>query len=152
MSELVVVSFDDKFKADEVLLSLLKLEQDHLLSLDDAVVVTKNAEGKIRVKTYHDLVKPATELGNELWGGIISAIVFNRQLTINEGIFDSHFLTEVEDSLQPNTSALFTLVKSADSEKVLITLSGIDGKVLKTTLSEADQQRLQSALQGTLSE
>jgi uncharacterized membrane protein len=152
MSELVVVSFDDKFKADEVLLSLLKLEQEHLLSLDDAVVVTKNAEGKLRVKAYHDLVKPANKLGNELWGGIISAIVFHRQLTIDDGIFDSHFLTEVEDSLQPNASALFTLVKSADSEKVLTTLSGVGGKVLKTTLPEGDQQKLQSALRGTLSE
>jgi uncharacterized membrane protein len=152
MSELVIVSFDDKFKADEVLLSLLKLEQEYLISLDDAVVVTKNSEGQLRVKAYHDLVKPVPDLGNELWGGIISAVVFHRQLIINEGIFDSHFLTEVEDSLQPNASALLTLVKSTDLEKVLTTLSGVGGKVFKATLSEADQQKLPFALQKTLSE
>ncbi|ODG98469.1 hypothetical protein A4S05_09070 [Nostoc sp. KVJ20] len=39
MSELIVVGFDDKFKAEDVLLGLLKLEQKNLLALDDAVVV-----------------------------------------------------------------------------------------------------------------
>jgi uncharacterized membrane protein len=146
MSELVVVSFDDKFKAEEVLLSLLKLEQEHLVALEDAVVVTKNAEGKIRVKVYHDLIEPVPELGNELWGGIISAVVFHRTLMINEGVFDGDFLVDVEDALKPNSSALFVLVRFAESERVLADLSGVGGKVLKTTLSEAEQQKLQDAL------
>jgi uncharacterized membrane protein len=149
MSELVVVSFDDKFKAQEVLLQLLKLEQEHLVSLDDAVVVIKNAEGKLRVKAYHDLVEPVPELGNELWGGIISAVVFHRQIFIAEGVFDRQFLAEVEESLQPNSSALFTLIRSADIEKALATLAGVGGKVLKTTLSEAEQQKLQEVLKST---
>jgi uncharacterized membrane protein len=39
------------------------------------------------------------------------------------------------------------LVKSADSEQVLKTLSGVGGKVLRTTVSEAERQRLEQALQ-----
>ena len=146
MSQLVVVSFDDKFKAENALLGLLKLEQESLLALDDAVVVVKNSEEKIRVKAYHDLTEPSPELGNELWGGIISAVVFHRELEIAQGVFDPNFLTKVEECLKPNSSALFVLVQSAEPEAVLAALSGVGGTVLRTTLSESVQLELQGAL------
>ncbi|PSB28552.1 DUF1269 domain-containing protein [Stenomitos frigidus] len=146
MSRLVVVGFDDKFKAEEALLKLLKLEQEHLLALDDAVVAVKNADGKLRVKAYHDLTEPVPELGNELWGGIISAVVFHRELEISQGVFDPHFLLNVETALKPNSSALFVLVRSGEPEAVLTALAGVGGNVLSTAFSEAAQLKLQDAL------
>ncbi len=146
MSELVVVGFDGKFKAEEVLLSLLKLEQEHLLDLDDAVVVIKNAQGKIRVKAYHDLTAPIPELGNELWGGMISAVVFHRDVEIAQDVFDPDFLSKVEASLKPNSSALFTFVRSAEPNALLAALSGVGGEIIRTTLSAAAQQKLQVVL------
>jgi len=137
MHELIIVSFNGKFRADEVILSLLKLEEAYLLALDDAVVVVKNAEGKIRVKTYHDLVAPVHELGNELWGGILSAVVFHRQLATDQPMFDANFLTEVEASLTPNSSALFVIVRYAETEQLLATLASAGGKIIKTALPEA---------------
>lgn len=142
----MVVSFDDKFKAGTVLSNLLQLEQNRLVALEDAVVVIKNAEGKVRVKAYHDLVEPVAELGNELWGGIISAVIFHRTLTIAQGVFDPDFLTKVENSLQPNSSALFVLVQPADTEAVLALFSDVGGTVSKTRLPEAEQRKLQDAL------
>jgi len=41
MSHLVVLGFDDLFKADEVLLALRKLQQQHLIDLEDAAVVVR---------------------------------------------------------------------------------------------------------------
>jgi uncharacterized membrane protein len=150
MSELVVVGFNDKFKAEEALLGLLKLEQKHLLALDDAVVVLKHTDGKIRVKAYHDLTEPVPELGNELWGGIISAVVFHRELKIAQGVFDPNFLLKVEASLKPNSSALFVLVRSGELEAVLATLSGLGGEIISTTLSETIQFEVQNALSATV--
>ncbi|MBW4518900.1 MAG: DUF1269 domain-containing protein [Scytolyngbya sp. HA4215-MV1] len=147
MSELVVAGFDGKFKAEDALQSLLKLEQASLLVLDDAVVVVKNAEGNIRVKAYHDLTEPVPELGNELWGGIISAVVFHRELDIAQGVFDPDFLTKVEASLQPNSSALFVLIQSGEPAAVLTALSEVGGAVIRTTFSDATQQKLQGILQ-----
>ena len=114
-------------KREEALLRLLRLEQEHLLALDDAVVVIKNTEGKIRVRAYHDLTEPTPELGNELWGDIISAVVFHREVEIAQDVFDPNFLLTVEASLQPNSSALFVLVRSGELEAVLPTLAGIGG-------------------------
>ncbi|MBD2487323.1 DUF1269 domain-containing protein [Aulosira sp. FACHB-615] len=135
MSELAVISFNDKYKADEMLLELLKLEQEHLADLEDAVVITKNAQGRIRVKPYHDLVKPG-DLSNELWGGIISATFFHRSLTIKESVFNSSFLTEVEAALTPNSSAIFVLINYADTEKIIAEFNRFEGKLIRTTLSK----------------
>lgn len=146
MSELVVVSFEGKFQAEDVLLRLLKLEQANLLDLDDAVVVTKNTVGKIRVKGYHDLTSPAPELGNELWGGIMSAVVFHRELEIAQDIFEPSFLTEVETCLKPNSSALFVLVRCAQQKPVLAALAGVGGEIIRTTLPESFQLKLRDAL------
>lgn len=43
MSDLVVISFDDEYKADEVLLTLGRLQADHLIDLEDAAVVVSGA-------------------------------------------------------------------------------------------------------------
>lgn len=146
MSELVVVSFDDKFKAEQALLNLLKLEQTNLASLEDAVVVVKNAEGKVRVKAYHDLLEPVPELGNDLWGGVISAIVFHRTLKINQGVFDVDFLTSIETSLTPNTSALFVVVSNDTSEVVVDELSNLSGTLFRTPLPTVAHQQLNDAV------
>jgi uncharacterized membrane protein len=146
MSELIVVSFDDKFKAEQALLNLLKLEQANLASLEDAVVVVKNAEGKVRVKAYHDLLEPVPELGNDLWGGVISAIVFHRTIKINQGVFDADFLTDVEASLTPNSSALFVVVSADTSEPVVAELSNVGGTLLRTPLPEVAHQQLKNGV------
>ncbi len=139
MSELVVVGFEGKYKADEVLLELLKLEQGHLVDLEDALVVTKNAAGKIRVKPYHDLVKPG-DLSNELWGGIISSVVFHRSLQLIDdptaSPLDPSFLLKVEEMLQPDSSALFVLIKHAEPERVKTLLEETGGKLISASCSE----------------
>ena len=38
MSELVVIGFDDQFKAEEVRLMLWKMQKEYLIDLGDAVV------------------------------------------------------------------------------------------------------------------
>ena len=41
MSDLIVIGFDDEFTAEEVRTKLLKLQQDYLVDLEDAVVAVK---------------------------------------------------------------------------------------------------------------
>lgn len=72
MSKLVVISFDDKFKADEAPLNLLKLEQEYLVELEDAIIVIKGANGNVKVKPMIDLVSPES-LEQQPWGGLFSA-------------------------------------------------------------------------------
>ena len=49
MSTLVVIGYDDPFKAEEVRLKLLKMQKDYLIDLEDAVVATKDKDGKVKI-------------------------------------------------------------------------------------------------------
>jgi hypothetical protein len=49
MSTLVVVGYDEPFKADEVLLKLRKLQREYLLDLEDAAVAIKDEHGKVKL-------------------------------------------------------------------------------------------------------
>lgn len=60
---------------------------------------------------------------------------------------DDQFMRDVAEALSPSTSALFVLVRVGAQDKVLEALSGTGGKLLKTSLTHADEQRLQAALQ-----
>ena len=56
MAELVVVGFDNPEEADRVLLKLNKLKREHLIDLEDAVVVVRDEAGKIHLKQSINLV------------------------------------------------------------------------------------------------
>jgi uncharacterized membrane protein len=50
MSRLVVVGYNDPYKAEQVRFKLLKLQSEYLLDLEDAVVAVKDEKGKVKVK------------------------------------------------------------------------------------------------------
>ena len=47
MSTLVVIDYESEVKAVEVRLALLKMQKQYLIDLADAVVVVRDAKGKI---------------------------------------------------------------------------------------------------------
>jgi len=49
MSTLVVIGYDNEFKAEEVRLTLRKLQKEYLIDLEDAVVAVKDAQGKVKL-------------------------------------------------------------------------------------------------------
>ena len=55
MSNLVVIAFKDELKADEVLLALKRMQQDYLIDLEDAAIVVRNKEGKVKIEQTHNL-------------------------------------------------------------------------------------------------
>ena len=57
----------------------------------------------------------------------------------------------VREHLQPGTSALFLAIEQADPDKAIAALKEHGGTVIKTTLSDADAQKLQAALEPTSS-
>ena len=55
MSTLVVVGYKDMYKAEEVRVKLWKLQLDYLVDMEDAVVVVKDAKGKVKLHQAHNL-------------------------------------------------------------------------------------------------
>ena len=56
MSELVAIGFDDIGKADQALTELVRLQKEHLIDLEDAVVAIRGPDGAVRIKQSVNLV------------------------------------------------------------------------------------------------
>jgi uncharacterized membrane protein len=158
MSTLVVIGFDNEFKAEEVRLALRRLQKDYLIDLEDAVVAVKDSKGKVKLHQAVNLTA-AGVIGGGFWGSLIGLIFLNPLLGAAVGAaagaasgalsdvgINDNFMKELASNLNPGTSALFVLVRKATPDKVLEELKGSGGKVLKTSLSHEDEEKLQAAL------
>ena len=61
------------------------------------------------------------------------------------GINDD-FIKSIGNTLQPDTSALFLLIRKSQPEKVLAELSGFKGRIIRSSLSPEQEAKLQDAL------
>jgi uncharacterized membrane protein len=169
MSELVVVGFDNPEEADRVLLKLSKLKREYLIDLEDAVVVVRDEAGKVHLKQSINLVSAGATSGflsGSLWGTLVGLLFLNPiagfvlggALGVGAGALsgslsdygiNDDFIKSLSETIPVNSSALFILVRKAQTEKVLAELSGVRGKVLRTSLSPDQEKKLQEALQGS---
>ena len=158
MSDLIAIAYDDPFKAEEVRLTLAKLQREHLIELEDAAVVTKNAEGKVKLNQAINLTAAGATSGG-FWGLLIGTLFLAPLLGAAVGAatgaiggalsdigVDDDFMRELGETLKPDTSALFILVQQVTPDKVLDEVSKYGGKVLRTSLSKNDEAQLQKVL------
>jgi uncharacterized membrane protein len=161
MSTLVVIGFDDMYKAEEVRLKLRKLQREYLLDLEDAVVAIKDTAGTIKLNQAINLTA-AGALSGGFWGSLIGLIFLNPLLGLAIGAgagaasgaltdvgINDQFMKDLAGTMTPGSSALFVLVRKATPDKVLEELQGSGGKVLRTSLSHEDEAKLQAALSAT---
>ena len=76
MSKLIVVSYDDEFKAEQVRLDFIKMQKSYLVELEDAVVAVKKQDGKVKLRQMHNLTAYGA-LGGGFWGMLIGMIFMN---------------------------------------------------------------------------
>ena len=158
MSTLVVIGYNEIHKAEEVRLTLVKLQRDYLIDLEDAVAVTKDAAGKIKLHQAVNLTAAGAASGG-FWGTLIGLMFLNPLLGLAVGAsagavsgalgdlgINDQFMKDLAATLTPNSSALFVLVRKSTPDKVLEEVKGTGGTILKTSLSHEDETRLQAAL------
>lgn len=158
MSELIVIGYDDPFKAEETRIKLLKLQRDYLIDLEDAVVAVKDKDGKVKLNQAFPLTQMGA-VGGGFWGTLIGILFLNPLLGAAVGAgagalsgalsdvgVNDKFMKDLAQSFQPGSSALFVLVRKATPDKVLDELQGAGGKIIQTSLSHEDEAKLQAAL------
>ena len=147
MSELLIVGFKEKYKADEVMLEILKEEQSNQSDLEDAVVVTRNSQGKLRVKPYYDLLSAAQGHKSQFWGSIISTLFESSdEEALSKIGLNQHILAEIRELMKPNSSIIIALIKKVNLEKEMAYIQKYQGKVLHTTLAFEIEEELFKAL------
>lgn len=158
MSNLIVIVYPDELQAEQVRLDFLKMQKEYLVSLEDAVVAVKKSDGKVKLRQLYNLPLGGA-LSGSFWGLLIGLIFLSPIFGLVVGAaagavagalgdvgINDDFMKNLASSLKPGYSALFVLVDSDITDKVRAELEGTGGKILQTSLSTPDQEKLQKAL------
>jgi uncharacterized membrane protein len=167
MSDLVVVAYKGQDTADQVLNKLREMQKEYLVDLEDAVVAVRDKNGKVRIKQAVPLVR-LSAAGGAAWGGFIGLLVgllfmnpllgWLAGLALGAGAgalsgaladygINDDFIKEIGRSLEPGSSSVFVLIRRATYDKVLPELKPFGGKILRTSLSKEQEERLRKALE-----
>ena len=154
MSDLVVLAFDSEDGAIQLRDKLGALQKQQIIQLEDAAVVVRRQDGKVKVKQAVSLVG-AGALGGAFWGMLIGLIFWMPWLGLAVGAasgalggkftdigVDDKFIKEVGNTIEPGHSALFLLVAKAVEDKLADELKGTEATVLQTSLSNEQEAKL----------
>ena len=161
MATLVVIGYESEVKAEEVRLALLKMQKEYLIDLIDAVVVVRDAKGKVRLRQLHDLTTAGAVSGG-FWGALIGLIFLNPLFGMAIGAaagaisgaltdvgIDNNFMKQLAETLKPGTAALCVLIRQMTVDKVVEEIQKFGGTLIKTNLCHENEAKLREALAST---
>ena len=167
MSDLIVVAFDDEFKAERVRLDLMQMQHEHLVDLEEAAVVVHKKEGKVKLHHVTHFTVPVA-LGGGFVGSLVGLILINPALalfglvagtglgavigSLKEIGIDEKFMKDLGAHLKPGKSALFIVTQKAKPEAILKEVGKFGGKVLQTPLKHDNEEKLRAALDAVKSD
>jgi uncharacterized membrane protein len=163
LSELVVLGFSDRHRAEEVLGQLRRLDFSWAADLENAVAVEVGARGELTLR--HSLVvDPAFADSAPAWRALLVAIqppatppkyasrerareskALNDEASLwqRELMANADFLRDLGAVLRPADSAIFTVVTDADA--AVRVLRGYSSVLLRTSLTEAQARKLRTS-------
>src|SRR3982750_3142388 len=159
MSNLVAVAFPDRATAEEVMATLGRLQKEHAIELEDAVIVTRDDKGKVKLHQSNKLAAGGA-LGGALWGGLIGLIFFMPLFGMAIGAatgaatgaltdigVDDQFMKDLGTKLQPGGAALIVLIRSSTPDRVLPEVASFGGEVIQTSLTSEAEEHLRTVLE-----
>jgi len=161
MSSLVAVVFDDPITAFEMRTSLMRMQKENLIDLEDSVVVTRDQKGKVKLDQATNLTAVGA-IGGGFWGLLIGLFFVNPLLGAAVGAtagalaarfkdigVNDEMARDVGQSLRPGSSALFVLIRRATVDKVLDGLKAFAGRgrVFQSSLTKDDEATLREVLE-----
>jgi uncharacterized membrane protein len=158
MSNLIAVAYPEAETAESVRRELVEAMKEHLLTLEDAVVVVHEPGGKIKLNQAMSTTG-AGAAGGAMWGGLIGLLFLAPLVGMAVGAasgalggkmadvgVNDDFMKTLGERLAPGTAALIVLSQSNASDKVLERVAPYGGEVIQTSLNTEDEERLRSAL------
>jgi uncharacterized membrane protein len=158
MSTLVAIAYPDTDTAERVRAELVQMTKEHLLQLDDAVVVEHREDGKIKL---HQAISTtgAGAAGGALWGGLIGLLflapLFGMAIGAASGAamgkvtdvgVNDNFMKELGAKMPAGGAALIMLGRAEAPERVLERVRPFGGEVIQTSLDTEQEERLRTAL------
>jgi uncharacterized membrane protein len=158
MATLVVIDYEYELKVEEVRLALLKMQKEYLIDLADAVVVVRDASGKVKLRQLYNLTASGAVSGG-FWGALMGLIFLNPLFGMAIGAaagavsgalqdvgIDDNFMKELGRTLKPGTAALCVLIRQMTPDKVVEEIQKFGGTLIKTNLGHENEAKLREAL------
>jgi uncharacterized membrane protein len=159
--EMMVVAFENEYKADEVLSTLKQLDVEATVDLKSAAVVKRDAEGKVRIKETTDFDAKQGAIGGAVAGGLLGLLTGKLLVgalvgaaggaVAGKGIdlgLNDEYLETVGESLESQNSALVALIAFERVDRAMAELEKFEGgTILRHTLSDEVYQQLSDAVE-----
>jgi len=158
MADLMAITYPDEHRAAEVLATLKRLQHEYLIDLEDACVVTKDAQGKVKLHQSVNLTTTGAVSG-AFWGSLIG-LLFLMPLgglaigaaagalsgALSDYGIDDDFIRQLSAQMTPGSSAIFLLIRKVTADKVEPELAKFGGKILYTSVSKEMESKFQAML------
>lgn len=161
MSELIVIGYDDPAVAKKAFKAVQELNNNHVVELGGLAVVTVDQDGETHVDTPAKTEKVAVSAtAGALWGlvfgililtpgiGVVGAALGGLIGKLNQMGVDKNFRSKVDSLLQPGSAAVVIMASKVTEDKFAAAMQSFGGTVLKTSLSEKDEQAFVEQLAG----
>ncbi len=159
--ELVVVSFPDENKAQEVLRVLKQLEHEGAAELRNAAIIRRNAGGEISISETRDFDDKQGAIAGAIAGGLIGLLRghaltgaalgaaggFGVSKVVDLGFPDA-YLRDLAQQLKPGSSAIVAVVTFTKVDQAMTTLDQFaGGTIMRQTLPPEVAQKLSAAVE-----
>jgi uncharacterized membrane protein len=158
VSTLIAIAYDNAETAEQVRGELIQATKEHLLALEDAVVVEHRPDGKIKLHQARSTTGTGAA-GGALWGGLIGLLFFVPLFGMAIGAASGAVAGKMTDTgvnddlmkqlgakMPPGGAALIALGRSEAPGKVIDRVKPYGGHVIQTSLDEEAEARLRAAL------
>ncbi|MEU6854529.1 DUF1269 domain-containing protein [Actinacidiphila alni] len=160
MSELIVIGYDDHAVAENAYSAVQTLQNDYVVNLTGLAIVSVDEDGKTHVDTPSKIVGVSAASG-ALWGMVFGILFLVPGLGLLMGAamggllgklgktgIDDQFRGQVQALLKPGTTAVVIMATKITEDKFADAMRPYGGTLLKTSLSDEDEQELSEHLAG----
>lgn len=149
--ELIVAAFNDESKANQVMADLKKLQEQDVILLVNAAVMTKDAAGKVSIRETQDVSSGKGALFGAVAGGLVGllggplgVIIGAAAGAATGGVaankidmgFPDDMLAELQDTLKPNSSAILALIQHQWVDRLMEELEKAGATLFRQTLKD----------------
>jgi uncharacterized membrane protein len=159
MSDLIVIGYDDPDNARQAYEQVQRLQQDFVVDLRGLAIVDVDANGKTHVDTPQRIIGTSAA-GGALFGLLLGLLFFVPGMVLlggaigaligrlNKSGINAEFRNRVEHLLEPGHSAVVMMASKITEDRFANAMRPFGGVILKTSLSESDEQELAEELAG----
>jgi uncharacterized membrane protein len=154
MSELIVIAYDTPIKAEAARKELFGMAKEYLVEVADAVIATTDEDRNIKLDQMVNMWTVGAA-GGAFWGLLAGLIFFNPLLGLAVGAgagsvagglsdygINDDFMKDVSGVLQPGQAAMFMMMRTEASDRVIERLGTKGGRILRTNLDSDAENHL----------